>query len=335
MCAWKKNNGGILPSNSDSAAFRQLIMSMSRFPELINSTDPREEINFGEAIQTIFQSLRTKQLPQVIISNSPLDFTKPLSTFKVLIAALQTFLSETGGIPPLNGTIPDMTSTTEIFIKLQEIYQLQAANDRLRMRELVTSIQKVAVGPFTFPLITDDLIDRFCKNIYNLQTLSTNTIADERVSLKHETIVDAIENAYEDDAAQTPILLYLALRAADRFHAKTSRYPGEGDGSKDNIERDAESVWLEMQAICEHLTSDNVTDGMEEEYVPPNIKDRLTRDHALEITRVGAAELHNIAALVGGVAAQEIVKLVTHQYIPMNNTYVFNGIAGVGATYDL
>ena len=47
------------------------------------------------------------------------------------------------------------------------------------------------------------------------------------------------------------------------------------------------------------------------------------------------SELHNIAAFVGGVGAQEAVKIITHQYVPMNNTYIYNGIAGYGAFYEL
>ena len=46
-------------------------------------------------------------------------------------------------------------------------------------------------------------------------------------------------------------------------------------------------------------------------------------------------ELHNISSLMGGVAAQEAVKIITHLYVPLSNTYVFNGIAGCGGNYNL
>jgi len=41
------------------------------------------------------------------------------------------------------------------------------------------------------------------------------------------------------------------------------------------------------------------------------------------------------AAFVGAIAAQEAVKLLTRQYIPLDNCYVYNGISGVGATFKL
>lgn len=36
--------------------------------------------------------------------------------------------------------------------------------------------------------------------------------------------------------------------------------------------------------------------------------------------------MHNIAALTGGIVSQEIIKVVTEQYIPVDNTCVFDGI---------
>lgn len=61
----------------------------------------------------------------------------------------------------------------------------------------------------------------------------------------------------------------------------------------------------------------------------------ITRKHAIEIVRYGGNELHNISALIGGIAAQEAVKIITHQFVPLNNTYIFNGIVSCGATYIL
>lgn len=44
-----------------------------------------------------------------------------------------------------------------------------------------------------------------------------------------------------------------------------------------------------------------------------------------EICRYGAAEPHVICAIVGGALAQEIIKLVTHQYLPVDNAFIFDG----------
>lgn len=47
---------------------------------------------------------------------------------------------------------------------------------------------------------------------------------------------------------------------------------------------------------------------------------------AQEVVRAGGGELHNVSALTGGMVAQEVIKIITKQYIPVDNTCVFDGI---------
>ncbi|KAF9606688.1 hypothetical protein IFM89_027732 [Coptis chinensis] len=52
----------------------------------------------------------------------------------------------------------------------------------------------------------------------------------------------------------------------------------------------------------------------------------LTEDLINEMCRFGVAELHAVAAFIGGVASQEVIKLITKQFVPMYGTFIFNGI---------
>ncbi|KAJ4389720.1 hypothetical protein N0V93_007192 [Gnomoniopsis smithogilvyi] len=45
-----------------------------------------------------------------------------------------------------------------------------------------------------------------------------------------------------------------------------------------------------------------------------------------EIARAGGGELHNTSALTGGMVAQEMIKIITKQYIPVDNTCIFDGM---------
>lgn len=45
-----------------------------------------------------------------------------------------------------------------------------------------------------------------------------------------------------------------------------------------------------------------------------------------EVARAAGGEMHNISAVLGGMVAQEIIKVVTRQYIPVDNTCIFDGI---------
>lgn len=64
-------------------------------------------------------------------------------------------------------------------------------------------------------------------------------------------------------------------------------------------------------------------DLSDEEY--GNIDEKL-RNAAEELARAEYGELHNISALTGGMVAQEMIKIITKQYIPIDNTCVFDGI---------
>lgn len=52
--------------------------------------------------------------------------------------------------------------------------------------------------------------------------------------------------------------------------------------------------------------------------------DRFT-EAAQEVARAAGGELHNISALTGGMVAQETIKIITKQYIPIDNTCIFDG----------
>ena len=42
--------------------------------------------------------------------------------------------------------------------------------------------------------------------------------------------------------------------------------------------------------------------------------------------RAGASDLPQVAALLGGIVAQEAIKLITRQYTPLNGTCIYDGI---------
>lgn len=45
-----------------------------------------------------------------------------------------------------------------------------------------------------------------------------------------------------------------------------------------------------------------------------------------EVSRAAGTELHNVSAVTGGMVAQEVIKIITNQYIPIDNTCIYNGI---------
>ena len=54
-----------------------------------------------------------------------------------------------------------------------------------------------------------------------------------------------------------------------------------------------------------------------------------------ELCRYGASELHSISAFIGGCCAQEAIKLITHQYVPIDNVLIYNGIRQSTSVFKL
>ena len=72
-------------------------------------------------------------------------------------------------------------------------------------------------------------------------------------------------------------------------------------------------------------TADEILAAIEA-VVPGAAERRSIRDAAEELYRSGGGELHNTSAATGGMVAQEIIKIVTKQYVPIDNTCVFDAI---------
>ncbi|KAK1975852.1 ThiF family protein [Colletotrichum cereale] len=82
-----------------------------------------------------------------------------------------------------------------------------------------------------------------------------------------------------------------------------------------------------------HSTSHTATTSPDEiltkiQALLPDLSDneRLVQA-AQEVSRAGGGELHNISAVTGGMVAQETIKIITNQYVPIENTCIFDGIA--------
>ena len=53
-----------------------------------------------------------------------------------------------------------------------------------------------------------------------------------------------------------------------------------------------------------------------------------------EWVRGQASEMHNLAAFMGGIASQEIVKILTAQFVPICQTLVYDGLKSTTTVFD-
>ena len=52
----------------------------------------------------------------------------------------------------------------------------------------------------------------------------------------------------------------------------------------------------------------------------------ISDDLVGEVCRFGASELHCVAAVMGGMASQEAIKLITKQFVPVSGTVIYNAM---------
>jgi len=109
----------------------------------------------------------------------------------------------------------------------------------------------------------------------------------------------------------------LANFAAGRFHDQYGRSPGDRNtdplGDHHNLKTIADQVLVDL--------------GLE--------NDALDDKYLKEMCRFGGSQIHTTAAYVGGVASQEIIKLITKEWVPINNTYIYDAISGNGGSFLL
>ncbi|KAH8194927.1 hypothetical protein TruAng_010912 [Truncatella angustata] len=99
----------------------------------------------------------------------------------------------------------------------------------------------------------------------------------------------------------------------------------------------AEDMMMPLSSLPIYLalsaTSHNPTASADEVLANINGKlpgaadDMRVKQAAQEVARAGGGELHDLSAVVGGMVAQEAIKIITKQYIPIDNTCIFDGIS--------
>uniref|UniRef100_A0A667WUF9 NEDD8-activating enzyme E1 regulatory subunit n=1 Tax=Myripristis murdjan TaxID=586833 RepID=A0A667WUF9_9TELE len=287
---WLSEHNSQPPKNyKEKEAFRQLI----RQGILKNDNDvPEDEENFEEAVKNVNTALNPTKIPtaveDLINSEQCSNITSQSASFWVMLRAIKEFIqSEGNGSLPVRGTIPDMIADSQKFINLQNVH-----------------------CRFTFCI--SDCFIVIGKNASFLRVVCCRSLAEEYSvdSVNKDEITSYM------DSPDSEMVLYLMLRAVDRFYQQHSRYPGVYNYQ---VEEDISKLKLCVNSLLQEYSL-NV-----------NIKD----DYIHEFCRYGAAEPHTVAAFLGGSAAQEVIKIISHQFVPFNNTFIYNAMSQTSATFQL
>uniref|UniRef100_A0A0V0G5L6 NEDD8-activating enzyme E1 regulatory subunit n=1 Tax=Triatoma dimidiata TaxID=72491 RepID=A0A0V0G5L6_TRIDM len=306
---WKVTHSGELPKNyKEKDELRNLIKKRIK----VNDEDvPEYEENFEEAIKAVNFAVTPSSVPKEVLNvlndDCSINLTSKSKPFWIMAKAVKDFIENEGqGSLPLRGTLPDMTADTTSYIALQQIYVQESGRCaeivHRRVQQLLHQLgqQQDAISEADTKL--------FCKHSSSIALVRGSKIADEYDSklINTSLISHGIENP------DSLIVYYVMLRGVDRFNGEYNHYPGEFGDEHDIVKLKGCVSKLLSEWGCGSLSKD---------------------DYVHEICRYGGAELHSVSAFIGGCVAQEAIKLVTGQYKPINNTFIYDAINSSTETF--
>ncbi|KAL6235822.1 hypothetical protein BDW75DRAFT_208399 [Aspergillus navahoensis] len=309
---WKETHNGHVPSNyKEKTAFRDFVRSSAR----TNNPQGGEE-NYDEAVAAVLKSLNPFSLRNSTREIFQMDECKQLTAdsadFWVIASAVREFY-ETHQVLPLPGSLPDMKAQTADYVSLQNVYKAKGRKDIAEVTQITRRIESQlgrAAG------VADKDIEIFCKNASHIQMIRGRDIpqVDGDAHTKKRLRVEL-----DNDESLIPI--YLAFQVLDIVVTGIQEGKYHQDALTD------EALWSsEIDRILGVIAPDAPIDD--------EARDRVL-EAAQEVRRTEGGELHNISSLTGGLVAQEALKVLTRQFVPLDNTCIFNGIRSSSAMYKL
>lgn len=307
---WKAVKGPSLPkSRNEKDQFKEMIRQGLLVDEHGNV---ESEENFEEAIKAVNSTVQPTCIPlsvkEILDDDACVNLTAKSKPFWIMAKAIRDFVENEGnGNLPLRGSVPDMTAKTDYYVALQQVYHEQAARDTdvvyRRVQQLLHQLNQPA------DTISESDVKQFCKHAACLHVIRGSKIAEEYVSKS----TNAALIAQELENPDSMMVYYVMLRGIDRFYSEYNVYPGEFEVEPDIIKLKSCISKLLNEWGCGTLAKD---------------------DYVHEICRYGGAELHSVSSFIGGCAAQEVIKLITRQYKPVNNTFIYDAMTSNTVTYN-
>ncbi|KAK1766769.1 hypothetical protein QBC33DRAFT_540171 [Phialemonium atrogriseum] len=286
---WKESHDGQYPSSyAEKTAFRRLVQEGAR-----RDNPEGGEENFDEAVAAVLKTIVPCSLPpslKEVFDHPHMSPEEQKSGFWVIADAVKQFFEQHKCLP-LPGSVPDMKAQSSVYIKLQSIYKAKARQD---FDEVLKIVQAAPGGRD----VDAAEVELFCKNAAFVKLINatggprnTTVSADQLAKVATEQLAND-ENAALLAMPLSLMPIYLALQATSHVAMAS-----------------AEEILASIEKILPGAGQDN----------------RVVQA-AREVARAGGGELHNISALTGGMVAQEMIKIITKQYIPIDNTCIFDGI---------
>ncbi|KLJ08062.1 amyloid beta protein binding protein 1 [Blastomyces silverae] len=326
---WKATHDGNLPlSYEDKSAFREMVRDGARTN---NSTGGEE--NFDEAVAAVLKSVNPWSLKSNVREMFDMEQCNNLNSksdnFWIIASAIKSFYT-THSVLPLPGSLPDMKAQSADYISLQNIYKSKARKDLAEIVVSVRALEAQLRGESSQPPIPEKEIETFCKHASSVKVIRGRDIPilDSNTD---PTTLKAIRQGLQlpDSLMQIFLTLQILDTLVSEYREQTSEAQPEPPSSSSSPPfLDQADNWAAAQSKLLALLE---TDG---HTLDDDVKLRIAKA-VQETQRAGVGELHNISSLTGGMVAQEALKVLTRQYVPLDNTCIFDGIGSRAEMFRL
>ncbi|KAF2226762.1 NEDD8-activating enzyme E1 regulatory subunit [Elsinoe ampelina] len=320
---WRSAHNGEDPiSYNDKTAFK----------DLVKSAGPLEEENFGEAVAAVLKTINlptpSSSVLAVLDAPEARDLTSTSASFWFIAAAIHAFYKKHKQLP-LPGSVPDMKARSADYITLQNIYKAKARQDCAEVTDIVRQLETKGGRSEAIPSTE---IEQFCKLAAHIKVVRGSPSPLTHVSEALDWTLESGKNLISklpnpEFGLSEPSLIYVAFVAYDRFlatHTGNSLGEMRAPGTiAAEVDADAEKLTGIAFTVLDAAIKAAGTTVENPQY--DEVRAELGQI-CQELTRAAGGELHNIASLTGGMIAQEIIKAITRQYVPADNTVVFDGI---------
>ena len=320
-----KNDPEANPNNKEEKEeFKNIVKGF-----MLSTGTEGENENIEEALSKLYfcnkynnklTTYKMEQIFEVIEKTSQKEiFSKSnnyMKLFFIYFITLKQFFNKYKTYP-LCGPIPDMISNTKNFIGLKQIYNTKAKNDHKEMRDMInieikenknlSDEEKSELNKLVNNLTTDqiDIVDILNKN---WPQTSLFVYPD---NVNEEEAKNFDPDQFDEDFQKLNFVWYLLFRASDKFMNKNKRYPGQ---NIDDFKKDVPELFELLKEEFSKLS------------VKPDLGSQLNEDNAFEFCRMGKGFVPPVVSIIGSMASQEIIKLITYQFETVNNTVIYDGI---------
>ncbi|KIR52891.1 amyloid beta protein binding protein 1 [Cryptococcus gattii Ru294] len=296
---WKESHGGKLPETSEEKAEFKVKLKAEKIKG--------DEENYDEALAQAYRVWSKSDVPWEIKGLLNDESVKNISTnsknLHILLHTLNQYIIPAPHLPPTSPSLPDMHSSTTSYVTLQNMYKTQYRTNLKQFKYLLSEVlHNVGLPADTVP---DEEVEGFVKNVGGVGIIKGTSLSDSKNV--RGLLLTELENFDEENDSATCLSMYLALLASETFFEYEKRWPGAS--STDNLATDNQKL---QQVLLDLFP--NFSEGLPE----------ILQQSVEEVIRGGFATIPTTAAFVGGIVAQEAIKLVTNQYTPLDNTVVLN-----------